>query len=111
MNAKQVTIVSLIAVASAFASVAAQADDVTIDSAPFASTKSRAQVQAEVLQARAQGTLFAAGEFTPMTTVAASTTTREAVRSEVRAANAKHELLPAGEVVSYAARSASTRPN
>ena len=111
MNAKQVTIVSLIAVASAFASVAAQADDVTIDSTPFAATKSRAQVQAEVLNARAQGTLFAAGEFAPIATLTASTTTRDAVRSAVRAANAKHELLPAGEVVSYAARNSSTRSN
>ena len=111
MNAKQILSVSLIAVASAFISVAAQADDVTVDSTPFASTKLRAQVQAEVQKARTQGALIAAGEFAPTATVTASTTTREAVRSEVRAANAKHELLPAGEVVSYAARNSSGRSN
>jgi hypothetical protein len=100
MNTKQIIATTLIA----FAGTAALADDITIDTNPSLSTKSRAEVKAEVLQARAQGLLQTAGEFSPVQAVAQSTTSREAVRSEVRAANARHELMPAGEAVAYAAR-------
>jgi hypothetical protein len=103
MNAKQLISMTLIA----FAGTAALADDITIDTTPSLSTKTRAEVKAEVLQARAQGLLQTSGDLSPVPAVAAvapSTTSREAVRSEVRAANAKHELMPAGEAVAYAAR-------
>jgi len=97
MNAKQLFAASFIALAAS----AAMADDITVDTAQFVSQKSRAEVIAEVQQARAQNTLLAAGEALPVQVLAAkSDLTREAVRSQVRAANARHELLPAGEVYS-----------
>lgn len=100
MNAKQLISTALIA----FAGTAALADDITIDTTPSLSTRSRAEVKAEVLQARAQGLLQTSGDFSPVQAVASVSTSREAVRSEVRAANARHELMPAGEAVAYAAR-------
>ncbi len=95
MNAKQ-----LIAFASiALAAGSALADDITPDfSAQALSTKSRAEVKAEVRQAAARGELLAAGEqdfgdVTPQ----ASTVARAQVKAEVLAARARGELLPAGE--------------
>jgi hypothetical protein len=99
MNAKQLFAASFIALAAS----AAMADDITVDTARFVSQKSRAEVTAEVLQARAQGTLQAAGDGQAVAIVAKSDLSREAVRSQVRAANARHELLPAGEVYSVSA--------
>jgi hypothetical protein len=99
MNAKQLFAASFIALAAS----AAMADDITVDATRFVSQKSRAEVNAEVQQARNQGTLLAAGEALPVTAVAKSDLTREAVRSQVRVANARHELLPAGEVYSVSA--------
>jgi len=99
MNAKQLFAASFIALAAS----AAMADDITLDTARFVSQKSRAEVNAEVQQARTQGTLLAAGEALPVAEVAKSDLSREAVRTQVRAANARHELLPAGEVYSVSA--------
>ncbi len=100
MNAKQLFAASFIALAAS----AAMADDITVDTTAFVSQKSRADVIAEVQQARAQGTLLLAGEALPLPVITAkSDLTREAVRAQVRAANARHELLPAGEVYGVSA--------
>ncbi|MBL8332778.1 MAG: DUF4148 domain-containing protein [Rubrivivax sp.] len=54
---------TLILAAFAAAGGLALADDITMDPPATASTRERAAVQAEVLQARADGTLPRAGEF------------------------------------------------
>lgn len=92
MNAKSV----LIAVAAAFATTAALADDITM--APEAkSIKTRAEVVAEVLKARAAGQLIRAGEFLPVMQ-AQSLKSRDQVRGEVLAARASGTLLKGGEI-------------
>ncbi len=83
MFAKQ----TLIAATLAFAGTAAMADDITIANDSFVATKSRAEVRAEVVQARAAGVLQFSSEFEsmvqPEVRQPASTLTREAVRAEV----------------------------
>lgn len=83
MFAKQ----ALIALTLAFAGTAAMADDITIADESFVATKSRAEVRAEVVQARAAGVLQFSSEFDALVQPAmaqpASTLTREAVRAEV----------------------------
>jgi Domain of unknown function (DUF4148) len=83
MFAKQ----ALIAITLAFAGTAAMADDITIANDSFVATKSRAEVRAEVVQARAAGVLQFSSEFEPLvqpaTSQPASSLTREAVRAEV----------------------------
>ncbi len=75
--------------ASAFASTAAMAQEVTVDTTPFHATTSRAAVRAEVLRARAAGQLQSAAEVdTQVQSVQAaapSMLTREQVRAEARA--------------------------
>ena len=95
MNTTQLITLSLVA----FASTAALADDITIDRSPFVSIATRADVKAEVLRARAQGTLLAAGELTPAAAPVQVAMSRESVRAEVRAANRQHQLLAAGELL------------
>ncbi|MBL0090701.1 MAG: DUF4148 domain-containing protein [Ideonella sp.] len=99
MNAKQLFAASFIALAAA----AAMADDITVDSTVFVSQKSRAEVLAELQQARAQGALLTSGDAVPVAIATRSELTREAVRSQVRTANARHELTPAGELYSVSA--------
>jgi hypothetical protein len=81
MNAKQlITIATL-----AFAGSAAMADDITIVKDDFVAQKSRAEVRAEVLEARAAGVVFAASEADVGAPVlATSTLTRDQVRAELR---------------------------
>jgi hypothetical protein len=78
---------SLIAFAAiAFAGTAAMAQEVTVDSTPFHATRTRAEVQAEVLKARAAGVLQFSTEFdsqvAPVMAVAPSALTRAEVRAE-----------------------------
>jgi hypothetical protein len=84
MNTRQVIAI----VAIAFTGTAALADDITIVNDSFSSTKSRAEVKAEVLRAHAAGvTQFATeadatvGAAAP---VAKSALTREQVRAELK---------------------------
>ena len=81
INAKQLIALSVLAVAGG----AAFADDITVANDAFTSQKTRAEVTAEVLQARAGGQLQFASEMgvgTPTATM--STLTRDQVRAELR---------------------------
>jgi len=81
MNVKHI----LAAAVFAFAGTAAMADDITIANDSFVAQKTRAEVQAEVLQARAVGEQYAAGEAdVAAPVVAKSTLTRDQVRAELR---------------------------
>ena len=87
---------ALLAVLSAGA---ARADDPTIDNAEFISTRTRAELKAEVREARAARALMAAGERGMAEPAPSfSMVTRAAVKAEVLAARAQGELLHAGEV-------------
>jgi hypothetical protein len=76
-------------VAAAFASTAASAQEVGVDTTPFQATTTRAEVRAEVLRARAAGLLPAGTEVDarvqPVLSAAPSMLTREQVRAEARA--------------------------
>ena len=84
MTRKQ--LIALAAFASlAVAGTAARADDITMADESFMSSKTRAEVQAEVLKARADGAVFAS-EIDLAPTMAAkkgSAVSREQVRAEV----------------------------
>ncbi len=80
---------SLIAFAAlAFAGTAAMSQEVTVDTAPFYATTTRAEVRAEVLKAHAAGVLQFSTELDsqvrPVVTAAPSMLTREQVRAEAR---------------------------
>jgi uncharacterized protein YqiB (DUF1249 family) len=83
MNAKHLFAFATLA----FAGTAAMADDITIVNDTFHSQLSRAEVQAQVLQARAAGVLQFTSEFDSLVQaaqpMAKSTLTRDAVRAEV----------------------------
>jgi hypothetical protein len=90
---------SLVAIAAALAlgASAAFADDIGREEAVVTS-KTRAQVKAEVLEARAHRQLAAAGEAgLPVDEPAGNGTTRASVQDEVRLARAGGQLAPAGE--------------
>ncbi|MEW6706866.1 MAG: DUF4148 domain-containing protein [Pseudomonadota bacterium] len=97
MNAKQ--LIAFVSIAMAAGS--ALADDITPDgSAQALSTKSRAEVKAEVQRAAAAGELLAAGEEDfGVPTVRSTTLARAEVKAEVLAARARGELIPAGELL------------
>ena len=79
MNTKQLIALSVFA----FAGSAAMAGEISVDNSVFVATKSRAQVQAEVIDARAAGTTQFVTEANVGTAPAVkSTLTREAVRAE-----------------------------
>jgi hypothetical protein len=93
MNAKQLVIVSVIAVAAgaAVAPVAFAADG---------SSLTRAEVSASVLQARANGTLRRTGDaadYDVRDVAAGPARTRAEVRAEVLDARASHLLVASGE--------------
>jgi hypothetical protein len=69
----------------AAAGTAARADDITMADESFMSTKTRAEVRAEVLKARAAGTVFASEiDLSPtMPAQKGSAVSREQVRAEV----------------------------
>ena len=85
-------IIAAVTVASvaSFTATSAWADDITIDNQTFVSTKTRAEVRAEMLQARADGSMAAwvaeAGPA-PLNT-AASRLTRQEVVAEMRVSRA-----------------------
>lgn len=94
MNAKQIFLMSAISLAAA----GAMANDITIDNTPTESSVTRAQVKAEVRQARKAGELIAAGEAYQGGRVAyTSSAARSDVRAQFVAARAQGELLAAGE--------------
>lgn len=69
----------------AAAGTAARADDITIADEAFMSTKTRAEVHAEVLKARAEGVVFASEiDLSPTMAVKKdSTVSRDQVRAEI----------------------------
>jgi hypothetical protein len=76
------------------------------------STTSRAAVQADVLAARAAGTLAQGGEFLATgkaATVSTVTLSRDAVRADVRAARAAGELATGGEFLQAEQRARSVQ--
>jgi hypothetical protein len=94
MNTKQLLALTAIAVAAG----SAFADDITPDhTAQAVSTRSRAEVKAEVRQAAAAGQLLAAGEQDAAVPTESSTLARAQVKADVLAARARGELMPAGE--------------
>jgi hypothetical protein len=89
----------LIAATVVFASGAALADDPTIDTTPFQTTLTRAQVKADVQVAQSLRQLQPAGERDAAPSVVPSyALARSAVKAEVLAARANGTLLPAGEL-------------
>ena len=99
---------SLIVLATlAFAGTAAMADDITMVNDKFISTKTRAEVMAEVVKARAAGVLQFSTEmqaqvdvpFMPATATSTAVT-REQVRSQVRAQTLRSPPVQAGELFS-----------
>lgn len=76
---------SFIAAIAIAAASSAWADDITIDNTVFVSTKTRAEVKAELMQARADGSLaLLTADYIPAQRFA-STLTRQEVLAEVRA--------------------------
>jgi hypothetical protein len=77
--------------ALAFAGTSARADDITMAGESFMSGKSRVEVRAEVLKARADGAVFATEiDLSPTTpAMKGSAVSREQVRAEVGAAARK----------------------
>lgn len=97
MNAKRIFAASFIA----FAATAALADDITIDHTPFVPTLTRAQVEAQVAQARAHGESLDRGDDyqAKLELQSKSSLTRATVRAETLAAIARGELPRAGELM------------
>jgi hypothetical protein len=107
MNAKQLVIVSVIAVAAgaAVAPVAFAADG---------SSLTRAEVAASVTKARADGQLRSTGESAEYYVYDAPTgpaRSRADLRAEVLAARAAHQLVASGEAVSPIGESIAVEPS
>jgi len=79
----------------AAAGTTARADDITMVDESFMSTKTRAEVRAEVLKARADGVVFASEiDLSPtMTANKTSTVSRDQVRAEVGEASRRAVML------------------
>lgn len=106
MNSK-----TLLAVAafSAIASSAARADDITIDTTPFQSTRTRAEVQAELFQYKKGGVNPWSISYNPLARFQ-STQTREQVQAEYRAVRESVAALTAEDSGSaYLKQMAATR--
>jgi hypothetical protein len=103
--------VAVATIAAAFLSSNAFADDITIDTTPFVSMKSRAEVRAEVMSHRDQ--LMAAGELaTQQTEPFHSTYTAEQVRAEYKAARNEVQMMNAEDSgSSYLAQQRSAHPS
>lgn len=82
MNAKQIIAFAAIA----FAGTAAMADDITVANEAFTAQKTRAEVRAEVVNARKTGQFVAVDEqyAAPEMAATKSDLTREQVRAELR---------------------------
>ena len=103
MNTKSLFVLATLA----FAGTAAMADDITLVNDKFISTKTRAEVMAEVLKARAAGVLQFSTEMqaqvdVPSTpaTATATAVTREQVRSQDRSQTQRSPRPQAGELFS-----------
>jgi hypothetical protein len=81
MNAKSILAVAAFAT---LASAAARADDITVDTTPFQSVKTRAEVQAELSQYTQAGVNPWSTRYNPFASFK-STLTREQVQAEFRA--------------------------
>ena len=104
MKASQVLLAGLIAVAGT-----AFADDITIDTKPAVSTRTRAEVNAQVRRALATGEHFVVGEgygFSEPST--RSTASRADVKAELAAARAAGRLV-VGEANPWVEKSVSVR--
>jgi len=79
----------------AAAGTAARADDITMVDESFMSTKTRAEVRAELLKARAEGVVFASEiDLSPtMTAKTTSTVSRDQVRAEVGEASRRAVMM------------------
>ncbi len=85
------------ALSIAAAAGSAWADDITIDNTPFVSTKTRAEVKAELLQARADGSLAAlTADYVPAQRYA-SVLTRQEVIVDMRVNRDGFALAMTGE--------------
>jgi len=87
--------VAVATIAAAFLSSNAFADDITIDTTPFVSMKSRAEVRAEVLNNRDQITAAGGELATQKTEPFHSTYTAEQVRAEYKAARNEVRMMTA----------------
>lgn len=99
---RQLIAATVLAVAgsAAFAgSNAGEAYELNSDAPAAASSLSRADVQAQVVKARAAGQLLDAGEAWSPVVTPISTVARAQVKAEVLAARAKGELVAAGELL------------
>lgn len=86
------TIASALVLAfSAVAAGNAMADDITIDTTPFVSTKTRAEVQAELSQYKQAGVNPWANNYNPLAYFK-STKSRDDVRTELAQSRANGEL-------------------
>jgi hypothetical protein len=81
MNSKTLLAVAAFA---AIASTAARADDISIDTTPFQSTRTRAEVQAELFQYKKAGVNPWSNRYNPLAQFN-STKSREQVQAEYRA--------------------------
>ena len=85
------------ALSIAAAAGSAWADDITIDNTPFVSTKTRAEVKAELFQARADGSLAAlTADYVPAQRYA-SVLTRQEVIADMRVNRDGFALAMTGE--------------
>ncbi len=84
MNSKAIIAVAAFAAFAAFAGTAARADDITIDNTPFHSTRTRAEVQAELAQYQKAGVNPWSTRYNPLAQFK-SGTTRDEVVAEYKA--------------------------
>lgn len=99
MNTKSFFILATLA----FAGTAAMADDITVANDKFISTKTRAEVTAEVLKARAAGVLQFSTELqaqvdVPPARASATATAHSLTREQVRSQVLRSPRVQAGEV-------------
>ena len=106
MNRK---IASALVIAAAYVAGNAFADDITIDTTPFAGTKSRVEVQAELAQHKAAGINPWSTQYNPLKQFK-SAKTREAVVAEYIAARDEVAALNSEDSGSaYLAQATTTR--
>ena len=96
MNTKQIIALAALALAG----TAATADDITMANDRFVSAKSRAEVKAEVLKARAAGVTQFVTEMQPFVDATKGNGASVRTRAEVRAELLKSARPSAGELAS-----------
>jgi hypothetical protein len=114
MNSRSTLTASLVAAVALAAAGAAYADDPTLDDSAtqsWSQTKSRAQVQAELVQARADGTIKVwSSSYNPLA-LAKSVTSRDAVRADAVNARSSGDVVAMLGEDSGSFRLAQTRPS